>query len=61
MPTMTYVLTHTFAALLALLWIACNVVLWSMKQSHEMLFLQSAVMTLIGYPALYWYVIRTTD
>lgn len=51
---------HVFAALLVLCWIAVNVVLWSMKQSHDLLFLQSLAMTLIGYPPLYWYVIRTT-
>ncbi len=52
---------HVFAALLVLCWIGFNVVLWSMKQSHDLLFLQSLGMTLIGYPALYWYVMRTSE
>ena len=59
--TVTYRAFAFLAALLVLCWIAVNVVLWSMKQSHDLLFLQSLVMTLIGYPPLYWYVICTSE
>ena len=41
-----------------LVWIAGNFYLWSMKQSHETLFLESIGMALIFYPAFYWYVMR---
>jgi hypothetical protein len=51
-------MVHVLTALFALCWIGCNVALWSLKQSHETLFLQSLVMTVIGYPVLYRYVMR---
>jgi hypothetical protein len=51
-------MTHVLSALCALCWIGCNVVLWSMKQSHDTLFLQSLVSAALAYPALYWYVTR---
>jgi hypothetical protein len=41
---------------LAAAWIACNFFLWSMKQSHLMLFWQSVGMGALAYPALYFYV-----
>jgi hypothetical protein len=44
---------------LASAWIGCNVYLWSLEQSHLMLFWQSLGMAVIGYPALYWYVMQT--
>jgi hypothetical protein len=44
--------------LLASIWIAANFFLWSLKQSHLALFLQSLGMGAIAYPALYYYVTR---
>jgi hypothetical protein len=49
---------HGVMVALAVAWIACNFWLWSMKQSHLVLFLQSLGMAAIAYPALYFYVTR---
>jgi hypothetical protein len=43
---------------LAIGWVVANFYLWSMKQSHLMLFWQSIGMAAIAYPALYFYVMR---
>ena len=51
-------MNHVVMLSLAAVWIACNFYLWSMKQSHGALFLQSLGMAAVAYPALYWYVTR---
>ena len=47
---------HVVMLALVGVWIACNLYLWSMKQSHLALFWQSLGMAAIAYPALYFYV-----
>ena len=44
--------------LLAVVWVASNLYLWSLKQSPVVLFTESLGMAAIGYPAFYWYVTR---
>ena len=51
-------MNHLPMLALAALWVGCNFYLWSLKQSHVMLFVQSLGMAAIAYPSLYWYVIR---
>jgi hypothetical protein len=50
---------HVVMVALATVWVACNFYLWSMKQSHLMLFWQSMGMAAVAYPALYFYVTST--
>ena len=52
-------MNHVVMLVLAVIWIACNFYLWSMKQSQFTLLLESLGMAAIGYPALFWYVTRT--
>lgn len=40
------------------LWVAANIYLWSLRQSPQLLFLESLGMTALMYPAIYWYVRR---
>jgi hypothetical protein len=49
---------HAIMLTLAIVWVAGNFYLWSMKQSHLTLFCQSFGMAIIAYPALYFYVTR---
>jgi len=49
---------HAIMLALAIVWVAGNFYLWSMKQSHPTLFWQSLGMAVIAYPALYFYVTR---
>ena len=51
-------MNHIVMLVLVAIWIGCNLYLWSMKQSHPTLFLQSLGMAAVAYPALYWYVTR---
>ena len=51
-------MNHVPMLALAALWVGCNFYLWSLKQSHVMLFVQSVGMAAIAYPSLYWYVMR---
>ena len=46
------------AILLALVWVACNFYLWSLKQDQPILFLEALGMAAIAFPALYWYFTR---
>ena len=43
---------------LAVIWVAANFFLWSMKQSHVALFWESLGMSALAFPALYFYVTR---
>ena len=47
---------HIVAIAAALLWFACNLYLWSMKQSRETLLLESIVLAIPFYLGLFWYV-----
>ncbi len=49
---------HVIAIALALIWVAVNFFLWSMKQEQLMLLLQSLGMAAVAYPSLLWYVTR---
>ena len=49
---------HAGMLSLAVIWVAANFSLWSMKQSHLALFWESLGMSALAYPALYWYVTR---
>ena len=49
---------HLLAVALALLWIAGNLYLWSLKQEPLVLFWQSLGMAAVAFPALGWYVTR---
>ena len=51
-------MNHVIMLVLAIVWVGCNFYLWSMKQSHSTLFLQSLGMAAVGYPALFWFVVR---
>lgn len=51
-------MTHAAALLLTTLWFAANVYLWSLRQAPTTLFLEALGMAAIGFPALYWYVVR---
>lgn len=39
-------------------WLAANLYLWAVTQSHLTLFLQSLGMAGLMYPAMFWYVMR---
>jgi hypothetical protein len=47
---------HAVMFVLAILWVAGNFYLWSLKQSPPALFWQPVGMGLVAYPALYFYV-----
>lgn len=47
-------MNHISMLALVALWVGCNFYLWSLKQSHVMLFVQSLGMAAIAYPSLYW-------
>jgi hypothetical protein len=49
---------HTIMLVLATTWVAANIFLWSLKQSHLALLWQSVGMAAIAYPAFYFYVTR---
>ena len=49
---------HAVMLALATIWVSANLFLWTMKQSHADLFLQSLGLAAIAYPALYYYVTR---
>jgi hypothetical protein len=49
---------HIVAMAGAVLWIAANFYLWSMKQSDEALFLESLGMAMLFYPAFDLYMRR---
>ena len=49
---------HALMLALAAMWVAANLFLWSLKQSHLALFWQSLGMSAIAYPAIYLYVTR---
>lgn len=51
-------MTYVLAATALIVWIAGNVVLWSLKQPPETLALQALGMAVVGYPVLFWYVVR---
>jgi hypothetical protein len=59
MPAYIPAMNHAVMLAVAAIWVACNFYLWSMKQSHFTLFLQSLGMAAIAFPALYRYVKRT--
>jgi hypothetical protein len=51
-------MNHILAVALTAIWIVANFYLWSLKQSHVMLFYQSLGMAAIGFSALWFYVSR---
>jgi hypothetical protein len=52
-------MTHpAIAVIFTAAWVACNFYLWSLKQSQPILLLESLGMSLIAFPAIYWYVTR---
>jgi len=52
---------HVIAVALGFLWVALNFYLWSMQQSHLMLFWQSLGMAAIAFPVLYFYVTHPAE
>ena len=44
------------AIVLTLIWVAGNFYLWALKQDQLILLLESLGMSMIAYPAIYWYV-----
>ena len=59
MSTYIAAMVHVVAVALALLWVACNFFLWSMKQDPVTLLWQSLGMAAIAFPSLFWYVTRS--
>ena len=43
----------------ALLWLAANLYLWSLKQEPLLLFWESLGMAAVAFPALFWFVTRS--
>ena len=54
-------MANLVAVALALVWMAANLYLWSLKQDPEHLFWQSLGMAGIAFPALFWFVSRTRN
>jgi len=52
------VMIDILAVILFVLWVGCNVYLWSMKQSVLTLFWESIGLAAIAYPTLWLYVNR---
>jgi hypothetical protein len=51
-------MTNFVALAAALLWIAANLYLWSLKQEPLLLFWESLGMAAVAFPALFWFVTR---
>jgi hypothetical protein len=51
-------MTHFIALALAMLWLAANLYLWSLKQEPLPLFWQSVGMAAIAFPAMFWFITR---
>jgi hypothetical protein len=51
-------MTNFAALVLAILWLAANLYLWSLKQEPVILFWQSLGMAAIAFPAMFLFVIR---
>jgi hypothetical protein len=54
-------MANLVAVALALIWVAVNVNLWSLKQDPQYLFWESLGMAGIAFPALFWFVSRTRN
>ncbi len=51
-------MSHVIACALTLVWVAANIGLWSLGQSHVALFWQALGMLAVAFPTLGWYVTR---
>ena len=53
-------MTNVVGLALALLWITASLYLWSLRQEPVVLFWESMAMAAVAFPAMFWFVTRSS-